>query len=165
MSRPEGATATAMVNRQRIVCSLLIKGMSATEIARQVRVRTLRTIERDIEEIRANFTNTTQTEQIRNLALADAEFGELWRESWILYHRTSQEDSGASRLAILDRLTRIAAERNRLFFNITNSLNPSPQKPSYDEAVAQVINLLPVNDRKRAVVAIEERIETLERSS
>lgn len=87
------------------------------EVAQQVNV-TRRTVESDFREVKANLLQVVQNEQLRTVKLALAELDEIWREAWILYHRPAREGENETlrKLQALDRLTRIAAEKNRLVF-------------------------------------------------
>jgi hypothetical protein len=144
----------------------LVKGFSTSEIARQLGVSD-RTIERDFQEIRAKFHRINERDEVRSWALADAEYGEMWRECWVLFHRPTAEGENdrVNRLAVMDRLLRIKAQRDALAFGTQAPHTPTRNSQLLsDEAVGMVINLLPTSDREQAIESVRNRIALLEKS-
>jgi len=154
--------------RQATVCNLLLKGLSAQEISEHQGLE-LRTIQRDIQTIRSDFNRSREREQLRSWALADAEWAMLWREAWTLFHRpaTSGENDRLPRNTILNTLIRIKTERDQLAFGTPGVTPPNPNNPNppSDEAIAQVINLIEPEDRKRVIESVRKRITALEKST
>jgi hypothetical protein len=165
VTKSYGATERAKAQRQRIVSSLYIKGLSPPEIARHVGVG-IRTVERDIQQIKADFRRINEREQLRTWVLADAELGELWREGWVLFHRaaTDARDDRATKIAILNFLRIVANDRNRLAFGVEPTRTTQTGALNTDEAVAMVINLLPTEMREQAIESVRKRIALLEKS-
>jgi AraC-like DNA-binding protein len=157
----------------------MLRGLTAVEVSRQLGV-TERTIQRDFQEIKTSLFQVIQTEQLRSVKLALAELDEIWREAWVLYHRPPREipvkhgketlmrkeDDRSIKLTALDRLTHIAAEKNRLVFpgmQATLGTQPAIAQNSED-AVAAFINTLPATLRNAIVEYGQQRIRVLEKS-
>ena len=151
--------------RQTTVLNLLLKGLSAQEISEQVGVG-VRTIQRDIQTIRSDFNRKQDQRQLRSWALADAEWWMLWREAWALFHRPALggENDRLPRNTILNTLVRIKTERDHLAFGTQIPPTPNPE-PVSEEAIAQVINLIEPDDRRRVIENVRKRIAALEKST
>lgn len=167
MVRTRGSTEPNKANRQRLVLRYLVKGFSASEVARQLGVSD-RTVERDFQEINAEFHKILERDKVRSWALADAEYEEMWRECWVLFHRPAAEGENdrVNKLAIIDRQLRIKAQRDALAFGSQEPHTPpgNSQLPS-DEALGMVINLLPTEYREKAIESVRKRIASLEKGS
>ena len=168
MGKPKGATASTKAVRQRMVCKLFLKGLSTSEVSRQLGVSE-RTIQRDFEEIKASFQANIERDKIRSWALADAEFQVMWNEAWVLYHRaaTEKENDRTAKLAVLDRLLRIKEQRDSLaFFNtqITRTQpHPKSSQTLTEEQVSAIINLSPPDERRKEIENVRNRIGVLEK--
>lgn len=172
MTKTRGASEGRRLLREQLVARLHYKGFSAEEIARQPTFNVgIRSIERDIQRIRANVRKNTEREEVRSWALADAEYGELWHELWIIFHRPPSEgkDDRAIKLAISAELRNVANDRNKLAFGTQTSSTAKPSSnstsPVSEEAIAAAIDLLPTEMRTKALENLRKRIEFLEKSS
>ena len=162
MARPRGATHLEKIRRQEKVHDLYVKGLHTTEISKQLNFN-IRTIQRDLEDVKAAIQKDSEAHRLRTYALADAEYADLWRECQMLLHSPALQgnDDASVKLRIIDVMRQIADSRNNLIFAIPRQraavLNSSAE--SMEEAVAMVINLLPTELRDRALECIKKNVE------
>ncbi len=162
-----------MLLRQEQVQRLSLRGLTPTEISKQT-VVSVRTVQRDLEAIRANLMQIVQAQEIRTLRLANAELDEIWREAWILYHRPPREvpakdgteltiireDDRPMKAKLLSILLNISAEKNHLTLSQVQPPPPTPNQTK-EEAVATFINSLPPKLRDAVVGQLEQRASIL----
>lgn len=173
--RREGHTQAAMLLRQEQVQRLSLRGLTPTEISKQTMV-SVRTVQRDLEAIRANLMQIVQAQEIRTLRLANAELDEIWREAWILYHRPPREvpakdgtgltiireDDRQMKAKLLSILLNISAEKNHLTLSQAQPPPPtSMNMQTSEEAVATFINSLSPKLRDAVVGQLEQRASIL----
>lgn len=175
MTGREGHTQASKLIRQEQVYKLFLRGVTPQEIAKHFDI-TDRTVERDVGEIKANLMETVLAQDLRSLKLAYAELRELWRETWVLYHRPSREvpmkrgdrivmakeDDRPIKIRLLTELRGISAEMNRLIFPQGPTATPPTGAPSPEQAVADLIKTLPESLRKEIIAEIERNSNTLE---
>jgi hypothetical protein len=152
------------MQRQEKVFDFYIKGLHTTEISRQLGVGT-RTIQRDIEEVKADLQKNEEIRRLRTWARADAEYADLWRECQMLLHSPALHDDPATKLKIIEAMRQIADSRNNLAFAMGKhtATEPNPTGLTKEEGVAAVVNLLPTELRNMVVESIRKNDE-LEKS-
>lgn len=161
----EGPTEASKLARQERVQRLYIRRVQPTEMARVEQVD-IRTIQRDLKDIKSKLLQVVPIQQLRTPTLAMAEADEISRELWTLYHRApreAQEDDRRIKIMILSHLAKVSDLKNRLIFQTPaqpvtqNGPQVGPQNP--DQAVRAVFDSLP-EPLRRSVREELERQQT-----
>lgn len=166
MGRPPGATHNEKIRRQEKVFDLYVKGLHTTEISRQLGSG-LRTIQRDIDDVKVWLEQNNDVHKLRTWARADAEYADLWREGQVLLHNPALHgDDPTLKLRIIDELRQIADSRNNLAFAVgrQKATEPNSDTVTNEEIVSAAINHLPPELRNKKIENIRKLVE-LEKGS
>ena len=78
-----------MAARRQVVLCYFLMGLGATEIATNLRIP-LRTIERDLEELKVWILQETDLEKMRSVKRSVLTWEQAQKEMWALYHRPAK---------------------------------------------------------------------------
>lgn len=166
MTRTFGSSEAGKEERQRKILALYVRGMTAPEMAIQLKVKP-RTIYRDLEELGHWLRQQNDRNQLYCLGEAFALAKEILREAWILYHRPPpRDDNGRTqddtlrKLWALDRVMKAAQALEHLArFDTSESVPPQPAIESMgEEEVASFIGSLPPPLRSDIIGHLESRL-------